>query len=198
MQGGNSLVLSTAGATPLVTQSAGVMQSSIAVTQQPVPVFRQPGVHIPHYPPNYIPYGHYFSPFYVPPPAIHQFLANGAFPHQPQAGGVYPAPPNAAAAGVKYSLPQYKPGTNTGNSAHMGMPGGYGPYGSSPAGYNPSSAAAAGNSTANEEIAASQFKENSVYITGQQVRFCSLLYLSTKINLILFWYLNLILFGLLN
>ncbi|WJZ85424.1 hypothetical protein VitviT2T_004962 [Vitis vinifera] len=26
----------------------------------------------------------------------------------------------------------------------MGMPGGYGPYGSSPAGYNPSSAAAAG------------------------------------------------------
>lgn len=167
-EGGNSLVLSTAGATPLVTQSAGVMQSSIAVTQQPVPVFRQPGVHIPHYPPNYIPYGHYFSPFYVPPPAIHQFLANGAFPHQPQAGGVYPAPPNAAAAGVKYSLPQYKPGTNTGNSAHMGMPGGYGPYGSSPAGYNPSSAAAAGNSTANEEIAASQFKENSVYITGQQ------------------------------
>lgn len=167
-EAGNSLVLSTAGATPLVTQSAGVMQSSIAVTQQPVPVFRQPGVHIPHYPPNYIPYGHYFSPFYVPPPAIHQFLANGAFPHQPQAGGVYPAPPNAAAAGVKYSLPQYKPGTNTGNSAHMGMPGGYGPYGSSPAGYNPSSAAAAGNSTANEEIAASQFKENSVYITGQQ------------------------------
>ena len=80
----------------------------------------------------------------------------------------------------------------------MGMPGGYGSYGSSPAGYNPSSAAAAGNSTANEEIAASQFKENSVYITGQQVRFCSLLYLSTKINLILFWYLNLILFGLLN
>ena len=50
----------------------------------------------------------------------------------------------------------------------MGMPGGYGPYGSSPAGYNPSSAAAAGNSTANQEIAASQFMENSVCITGQQ------------------------------
>ena len=49
----------------------------------------------------------------------------------------------------------------------MGMPGGYGPYGSSPDGYNPSSAAAAGNSTANEEIVASQFMENSVYITGQ-------------------------------
>lgn len=192
----NNLVLSTASATPLVTQSAGLMQSSIAVTQQPVPVFRQPGVHIPHYPPNYIPYGHYFSPFYVPPPAIHQFLANGAFPHQPQAGNVYPAPPTAAAAGVKYSLPQYKPGSNTGNSVHMGMPGGYGPYGSSPAGYNPSSATAAGNSTTNEEIAASQFKDNSVYIAGQQVSVYSLLYLSTKINLILFQHLNLILFRL--
>ena len=48
------------------------------------------------------------------------------------------------------------------------MPGGYGPYGSSPAGYNPSSAAAVGNSTANEEIVASQFMENSVCIIGQQ------------------------------
>ena len=50
----------------------------------------------------------------------------------------------------------------------MGMLSGYGPYGSSPTGYNPSSVAAAGNSTANEEIAASQFMENSVCITGQQ------------------------------
>lgn len=166
---GNSLVLSTAGPTPLVTQAAGLMQSSIAVTQQPLPVFRPPtGLHIPHYPPNYIPYGHYISPFYVPPPGIHQFLSNGAFPQQPQAGSVYPAPPAAAAMGVKYSLPQYKPGTNTGNSAHIGMASGYGPYGSSQAGYNPSSAATGGNSTANEDLGASQFKESNVYITGQQ------------------------------
>ncbi|KAF3445288.1 hypothetical protein FNV43_RR14983 [Rhamnella rubrinervis] len=162
-------VLSTAGPTPLVTQAAGLMQSSIAVTQQPVPVFRPPtGVHISHYPPNYFPYGHYFSPFYVPPPAIHQFLGNGAFPQQPQAGSVYPGPPAAAATGVKYSLPQYKPGTNTGNSTHIGMASGYGPYGTSPTGYNPSSAAAAGNSTANEDLGASQFKESDVYIAGQQ------------------------------
>lgn len=145
------------------------MQSSIAVTQQPVPVFRPPtGVHISHYPPNYIPYGHYF-PFYVPPPTIHQFLSNGAFPQQPQAGSVYPAPQAAAATGAKFSLPQYKPGTNTGNSNHIGMPSGYGPYGSSPAGYTPSSAATAGNSTPNEELGASQFKDSNVYITGQQV-----------------------------
>ncbi|BBG99877.1 Kinase-related protein of unknown function D, partial [Prunus dulcis] len=161
-------VLSAAGPTPLVTQASGLVQSSIGVTQQQVPVFRPPaGMHISHYAPNYIPYSHYFSPFYVPPPAIHQFLGNGAFPQQPQAGGVYPAPP-AAATGVKYSLPQYKTGTNTGNSAHIGMASGYGPYGSSPAGYNPSSATTAGNSTANEDLSTSQFKESNVYMTGQQ------------------------------
>ncbi|XP_057955419.1 GBF-interacting protein 1-like isoform X2 [Malania oleifera] len=168
-EGGNSLVLSTAGPTPLVTQPAGVMQSSMAVTQQPVPVFRQPtGVHISHYPPNYIPYGHYFSPFYVPPPAIHQFLSNGAFPQQPQAGSIYPAPPAAAATGVKYSLPQYKPGNNINNSNPIGMQSGYGLYGSAPANYNPTSAATSGNSTANEDLAASPFKESSVYVTGPQ------------------------------
>nr|XP_017179709.2 LOW QUALITY PROTEIN: GBF-interacting protein 1-like [Malus domestica] len=162
-------VLSAAGPTPLVTQAPGIVQSSISVTQQPVPVFRPPaGMHISHYPHNYFPYSHYFSPIYVPPPAIHQFLGNGAFPQQPQAGGVYPAPPAAAATGVKYSLPQYKTGTNTGNSAHMGMASGYGPYGSSPAGYNPSAPTTVGNSTSNEDLASSQFKENNAYITGQQ------------------------------
>ncbi|KAL7216466.1 hypothetical protein ACSBR1_028413 [Camellia fascicularis] len=165
-EGGNSLVLSTAGPTPLGTQAAGVMQSSIAVAQQPLPVFRQPtGMPLPHYPPNYIPYGPYFSPFYVPPPALHQFLSNGAFPQQPQAGSVYPAPPGANA---KYSISQYKAGTNTGNSTHVGVASSYGPYGSSPAGYNPSSASTAGNSTANEDLSPPQFKENNVYMTGQQ------------------------------
>ncbi|XP_024968360.1 uncharacterized protein LOC112507860 isoform X1 [Cynara cardunculus var. scolymus] len=163
---GNSLMLSAAGPTPIATQTAGVMQNSIAVTQQPLPVFRQPtGVHLPHYPPNYIPYGPYFSPFYVPPPAIHQFLSNGAFPQQHQAGSMYPAPPVAT---PKYPLPQYKPGSNAGNSTHIGMAGNYGPYGSPPASYNPGSATTAGNSTSNEDLGGSQFKENNVYITGQQ------------------------------
>ncbi|XP_022135696.1 GBF-interacting protein 1-like [Momordica charantia] len=162
------VVLTTAGPTALLTQAAGLMQSSIAVTQQPVPVFRPPaGVHISHYPPNYIPYGHYFSPFYVPPPPIHQFVGNNAFTQQPQGGNIYPAPP-AATAAVKYSIPQYKMGANSGNSSHIGVPSGYGPYGSSAFGYSPSTAAPAGNTTANEELGASQFKENSVYITGPQ------------------------------
>lgn len=172
-QGGNSLVLSTAGPTPLVTQAAGLMQSSIAMTQQPLPVFRTPtGVHMAPYPPNYIPYGHYFPPFYVPPPAIPQFLANGTFAQQPQAASLFPAPPAAAAApAVKYPLPQYKTAGNAGNPTHVGVPISYGPYGSSAAGYNSGSAAAAGNSNINEELGASQFKENNMYITGQQVGF---------------------------
>ncbi|XP_022771652.1 GBF-interacting protein 1-like isoform X2 [Durio zibethinus] len=168
-EGGNSLVLTTASPTPLVTQAAGLMQSSIAVTQQPVPVYRSAaGVHLPHYPPNYIQYAPFYSPFYVPSPAIHQFINNGVFPQQPQAGTVYPSAPAAPTTGVKFPLPQFKPGTNTATSTHIGMPSGYGPYGSSPAGYNLSSAATTGNSTTNEDLGASQFKESNVYITGQQ------------------------------
>ncbi|XP_045817269.1 GBF-interacting protein 1-like isoform X1 [Trifolium pratense] len=161
--------LSSAGQTSHATQAAGMMQNSIA-TQQPLPVFRAPsGVHIPHYPPNYIPYGHYFSPFYVQPQAIHQYLGNGAFPQQPQASTVYPPPSTVAANGMKYPHPQYKPGTNAANSAHYVMPAAYGAYGSTPAsGYNPSSGETAGNSTSNEDLGSSQFKENNVYLNGQQ------------------------------
>ncbi|KAL1211997.1 GBF-interacting protein 1-like [Cardamine amara subsp. amara] len=170
-EGGNNLGLSTASPTPLVTQAAGLMQSSIPVTQQPVPVFRPPGLHMSHYQPNYLPYGHYFSPFYLPPPTMHQFLSNGAFAQQPQASGVYPSPPPpGAATGGKYSLPHYKPGTNTGSVTHVGMPGAYGPtYGSFPAGYNPTAATSAGNSTSNEDLNSLQLKENNGYsTTGQQ------------------------------
>ncbi|KAJ0733380.1 putative GBF-interacting protein [Helianthus annuus] len=164
---GNSLMLSGAGPTPIATtQTGGFMQTSIAVTQQPLPVFRQPtGVHLPHYPPNYIPYGPFYPPFYVPPPAIHQFLSNNTFPQQPQAGNMYPAPPLTS---PKYPLPQYKTGGNTGNPVNIGMPGSYGPYGLNPAGYNSGSANTAGNSTPDEDLGGSQFKESNVYITGQQ------------------------------
>ncbi|KAG4137765.1 hypothetical protein ERO13_D07G091900v2 [Gossypium hirsutum] len=168
-EGGNSLVLTTTSSSPVVTQAAGMMQSSLAVTQQPVPVYRSAaGVHLPHYPPNYIQYAPFYSPFYVPSPAIHQFINNGVFPQQPQAGTVYPSVPAAPTTGVKFSLPQFKSGSNTPSSIHIGMPSGYGPYGSSPAGYNPSSAVATGNSTTNEDLGGAQFKESNVYVTGQQ------------------------------
>ncbi|XP_008783011.2 GBF-interacting protein 1-like isoform X2 [Phoenix dactylifera] len=169
-ESGNSVVLSTVGSTSLSAQAVGVMQSCVPVPQQPVPVFRQPaGVPISHYTPNYIPYNQYFSPFYVPPPALHHFLSNAAFPQQPPTGSVYPPPgASAAATPVKYSISQYKPGTNTGNSNLVGIPTGYGTYSSSPAGYTPNPAGSIGNSTGNEDLTASQFKENNVYMPGQQ------------------------------
>ncbi|XP_076894479.1 GBF-interacting protein 1-like isoform X1 [Bidens hawaiensis] len=114
-----------AGPTPLASQAGGVM-----LPQQPLPMFRQPtGLHLPHYPPNYIPYAPYYPPFYIPPHGIPQFLSNGAFPQQPPPGSMHPA--------AKYPLQQYKPVT-------------------------------AGNSTSNDDIGASQFKESNVYVTGQQ------------------------------
>ncbi|KAI3695350.1 hypothetical protein L1987_78346 [Smallanthus sonchifolius] len=163
---GNSLILSGAGPTPIATTNSGVvMQTSIAGAQQPLPVFRQPtGVHLPHYPPNYIPYP-YFSHFYVPPPAIHQFLSNNAFPQQPQAGSMFPGPPVGT---PKYPLPQYNTGSNTRNLINIAMPGSYGPYDLNLAGYNSGSSATVGNSTFNEDLGGSQIKESNVYITGQQ------------------------------
>lgn len=165
------MVLSSAAPTSLTTQAAGVMQSSIPAAQQPVPVFRQPaGLHIPHYPSNYLPYSQYFSPFFVPPPTLHHFLSNTAFPQQPPTRSIY-QPPSAAAAAtpIRYPISQYKPGTNTGNSNHAGMPPGYGAYNSAPGGYSPGPADTSGNSTGNEDLPASQYKDNNVYIAGQQV-----------------------------
>ncbi|KAH7684174.1 hypothetical protein IHE45_05G227400 [Dioscorea alata] len=167
---GNSLVVSSAVPTPVATQAAGVIQSSIPVTQQPVPVFRQPaGVHISHYHPNYLPYSQYISPFFVPPANIHPFLSNAAFPQQPPTGGIFtPAAPAPSATPVKYTISQFKSGTNSGNSTHVGMPTGYGTYNLSTAGYSPNPTVTSGNSTSNEDLTLSQFKENSVYMTGQQ------------------------------
>ncbi|XP_073306968.1 GBF-interacting protein 1-like isoform X4 [Primulina huaijiensis] len=164
LQGGVPFILSSSP-TPLVTQTAGVMQSSVTSAQQPLHVFRQPtGIHMPHYPPNYIPYGPYFSPFYVPPQAILQFLSNGGFPQQPQANNIYPTPPGTAG---KYSVSQYKQGSNTGSSTQIGMPGSFGPYDHSMANYTSSSSSAAVCSTSNEDFSASQIKEN-IYASGQQ------------------------------
>ncbi|ONK79339.1 uncharacterized protein A4U43_C01F5360 [Asparagus officinalis] len=158
-EGGNSLVLSSTGPAPLVT--AGMMQTSLAVSQQSLPVFRQPpGVHLPHYAPNYLPYSQYFSPFYIPSPSMHPFLSNAAFPQQPPTGNIYPAPGAPGAAPVKYSISQYKPASNAANPSHIGVPTGYGTY-------NPS-AVTSSSSTGTEDLASSQYKENNVYVAGQQ------------------------------
>ncbi|KAL0320040.1 UNVERIFIED_CONTAM: GBF-interacting protein 1 [Sesamum radiatum] len=165
LQGGAPLIQSMVSSAPLVTQAAGIMQSSIAATQQPLPVFHQPtGVHLPHYPP-FIAYGPYFSPFYVPPPAIHQFLSNGVSPQQPQGGSLYPTPSGTIA---KYSVSQYKQGSNTGSSSHVRVAGSYGSYGLSAPNYTSSSATPVLTSTLNEDIADPQAKENYISVSGQQ------------------------------
>lgn len=163
LQGGNTLILPTTASTTPVTLAAGVVPSSVAVTQQTLPVFGQPaGMHFPHYA-NYIPYGYF--PFYVPPPAIHQFLSNGAFPlPQPQAGSVYPAPVPTN----KFSLPQYKAGSTTGNTNNVAAPGSYGPHGSTPASFSPSAATTTGHSSSSDDLLAVQ-KESNIFIGGQQV-----------------------------
>lgn len=172
-ESGNSLVLSNAGPTALATQTAGIVQTSLPLPQQTMPVFRQPAsVHIQHYPPSYIPYHPYISSVYVPSPTMHNFVGNSGFTQLP-AGSSYPPaagggsyPP--AAPGVKYSLSsQYKPGTASGNSPHIGVPAGYGSYTTAPSGYSASPSATAGNVSV-DDIGGSHYKENNMYIAGQQ------------------------------
>ncbi|XP_047317166.1 GBF-interacting protein 1-like isoform X2 [Impatiens glandulifera] len=157
-EGGNSVVLSiTSGPSSVVAEATGIMQSSL-------PVFRQPtGMHLTHYPPNYISYGPYYPPFYVPHTSLHQF-----FPQQPQLGSIYQVPPLGTAS--KYPFSQYKPGINSGNSNHGGVPISFGSYGSSPVSFiNHSSAAStSANSTVDGDLTGQQYKENNVYISGQQ------------------------------
>ncbi|XWS11386.1 hypothetical protein CRYUN_Cryun38cG0079400 [Craigia yunnanensis] len=134
------------------------VQSSVAAAPQAVHLFRQP------FPPNYFPYPQYLPPFYMH--AMHQFLNPTALPQQPSTGNIY-MPPGAAAPGVKFPLPQFKPGTNAGNPAHLTISSGYGPLASSPIGFNLSGpSVTSGSSASKEDLAASQLKENHIYTTG--------------------------------
>ncbi|XP_044501651.1 GBF-interacting protein 1-like isoform X2 [Mangifera indica] len=88
--------------------------------------------------PNFFPYGQYLPPYYVPP--MHQFLSPNGLLQQPSSG----------------------------NPAHMGIAASYGSYGSSPVGFNPIAAVTPGKSTNNEELTASQLKDNQIYTTRPQ------------------------------
>ncbi|KAK6947114.1 GBF-interacting protein 1, N-terminal [Dillenia turbinata] len=148
----NSLIMSTTGATQLVTLPAGMVQSSFGMSSHPVTVFRPP------YPPNFIPYGHYISPFYVPP-SMHQYLGHSGFPQQPSTRNAF-LPPTAASAGVKLSLPPYK---NIENVSQIGITS----FVPSQVGYNSHPVMTTGNLPGNEDVAASQPKENGVYAPVQ-------------------------------
>lgn len=151
---GSSPAMSTSASTPPPTQC------SVAVSPQPIPLFRQP------YPPNYIPYSPYFSPFYVPP-TMHQYYSHTGFPSPLPTGNMYLTPP--AAAAMKISPAHFKPGTNTGNQVPIGVPSGYGAYNTSQVGYSQNAAAAmtSGNSSNGEDLGPPALKENNVF-PGQQ------------------------------
>lgn len=97
---------------------------------------------------------------------MHQFLGHNGFPQQPSAANMYHLPA-AAAAGIKFPLPQFKAGANTGNTAHIGIPSGS--YITPPVGYAPSPTVNTGSSSGHEDLAVSQLKENQIYTTGQVV-----------------------------
>jgi hypothetical protein len=101
---------------------------------------------------------------------MHQYLGHNGFPQQPSPGNVYLTPASLAAAGVKSSLPQLKPGANAGNPNHIGLPFG-GSFIAPPVGYSPVSAVTSGSSTGIEDLATSQLKENHIYTAGQLVGF---------------------------
>ncbi|KAL2316631.1 hypothetical protein Fmac_030507 [Flemingia macrophylla] len=130
------------------------LQSSIPMSPQSVSIFRPPP-----YPANFFPYSHYYPPIYVSP--IHQFLSHNGFPQQPSAGNMY----LPAAAGIKFPLPQFKAGANTGNAAHIGIPSGS--FIAPPVGYVPSPTVNTGSSNGNDDLAVSLLKENQIYTTGQ-------------------------------
>ncbi|KAF0909858.1 hypothetical protein E2562_000171 [Oryza meyeriana var. granulata] len=166
-QGINSFVLPSVGSTPLATPTPGAVPSSVGIPQQPLQLFRQPVGVLPPYPPSYIPYSQY--QLYVPPPhTLPHFMGNAVFPQPPSTGGMYPPVSAAVVPPVKYPTNTYKPGANNGTQTHVGNPGAYGTYDSSPSVYTNNAVVASGTALENDDISGSQFKENSVYIAGQQ------------------------------
>ncbi|XP_066351970.1 GBF-interacting protein 1-like isoform X1 [Miscanthus floridulus] len=169
-EGNDSPVIVSSVSASVATPAAGVLSASVAIPQQPVPVFCQPsGVHIPHHPTNYVPYNQYISPFFIPSPTLHPFMGNATFAQPPSTGVTYPTPGSAGVLPpVKYSVPSFKPGANIGSQASIGVPGGHGTYGSSPSVYTNNAPVSSGNLAENDNVTSSQFKENSIYIAGLQ------------------------------
>lgn len=155
---GSSPPISTSASTPPPTQP-NVGQNSVAMSPLQIALFRQP------FPPNYIPYSHYYSPIYVPP-NMHQYFGHTAFPPTLPAGNVYLTPPSAV-GGMKISPGPYKLGPNTGNQVHTGLPSGYGAYTTSQVAVGPNGAVTSGNSTSSEDLVPSALKENNVYPAQQ-------------------------------
>lgn len=162
LQSENSITRHSSGLA--VTQTPALIENSASVTQQSVPVFRQPtGVPIPYYPSNYMPYGPYFHPFYLSNHHVPPFIGNANFPQQHPISSSYPSA-TTAASHVKYPVSQYKTGSNGTHPIHVGITTGYEMF-------NPNANIA--NLAENSELSNSQLKDNNVHLSGQQVVFFS-------------------------
>ncbi|KAL9259068.1 GBF-interacting protein 1-like protein [Drosera capensis] len=154
----NTQTTATSASTPPPIQPPGVGQSSISLPP-PLPLFRHP------YPHGYIPYSHYYSPFYLPPP-VQQYFGHGGFSPQLPTGNMFLQQPGTA-SGLKVDPASYKPGANSVNAAHVVVPSGYGVFGSSQLGYGPGATITSGNANSNDELSGSSLKETNAY-PGQQ------------------------------
>lgn len=136
--------------------------SSGGATPQPIHVLCQ------QYPPNYIPYTHYFSPLYVPP-TMHQYFGHSAFtPPLPTTTMYLPPPtPPTTSPGIKIPPSNFKPGSNMGIQPPLGLPSVYGTYGPSPLAYIQNPTVTPPNSTTTDDIGVAALKENNVYLGYQ-------------------------------
>lgn len=142
--------------------------STVALSQQH-PLQQQPlanmypQMHIPHFP-NFIPYRHMISPFYVPPPmAMPNYSSNPAYPH-PSNGSSYLLMPGGSspitAGGMKYAPSQYKP-------VPAGSPTAYGNY-TNPTGFAITNPGTVGGANGLEDATRIKYKDNNLYVPNPQ------------------------------
>jgi hypothetical protein len=173
-QSGNSLI-SSSGPNFAPTQPSSNSQITSSTPQQALPI------HAYAAQPTQGHYGNFLSYQYMQPnypymqtPYQHNYTPSNSVYTQAPSGSNYPpaASPAYIAGGVtpvKYSWPQYKTSTASGNSPHSAATVVYQGYNSTPSGYTINPSMIGGTSTTYEDVGASQYKDNTVYIPGQQV-----------------------------
>ncbi|CAN5971315.1 unnamed protein product [Sphagnum jensenii] len=175
MSGSGNSLISSSGPSFAPTQPGSNSQITSSTPQQALPI------HAYAAQPTQGHYGNFLSYQYMQPnypymqtPYQHNYAPSNSVYTQAPSGSNYPpaASPAYLAGGVtpvKYSWPQYKTSTASGNSPHSAATVGYQGYNSTPSGYTINPSMIGGTSTTYEDVGASQYKDNTVYIPGQQV-----------------------------
>ncbi|XP_024396875.1 uncharacterized protein [Physcomitrium patens] len=174
-EGGNPMLASAAPSVSAAqtSQPGSNVQTTQVMPQQALPMHysQPPSVHFGSYmsyqymPANY--------PYLQPPYPHHIYNSNSTSYAQPPAGSTYTPPaatsyPAGGAAGVKFPMPQYKPGAAAGSGPNSALGMGYGGYTTTPSGYASSPAVTAGNASGYEDVNTSHYKDSTLYIPSQQ------------------------------